>query len=75
MTGMMTAGPNILQCPTATTEKRTRTTDIEVDIEVDIKRCVVCLKENCTQKLNYFKVNLKGTRKRFLNVFFACCAS
>ena len=26
-------------------------------------------------KNEYFKVNLKGMRKRFSNVFFACCAS
>ena len=28
------------------------------------------LKENCTQKMNYFLINLKGMENRFSNVFF-----
>ena len=30
------------------------------------------LKEKCTQKLNYFKVNLKGMENGFSNISFAC---
>ena len=30
------------------------------------------LKENCTPKMNYFLINLKGMENRFSNVFFLC---
>ena len=39
MTGMISAGPNVLQCSTVTMEKRTRT----INIQMEIQWWVVCV--------------------------------